>query len=350
MTFMRYYLLFSLLLLFSNIAWSQDQDVVVIDGVTFSADKKVLIKYPADRVGTEYVIPEGTEVIGKKAFEDAKVCNITLPMTLTHINDSAFHGHWPGPHLVLTGKFPILGSRIFNDKNGDFVINDDNPYCYVSAEGFVYSKDDKILHWAPREIPSYGYYPWQIEIIDRYAFQDSYFYWGMVKIPSSVCLIREHAFDDINPNLPVRSSVYSYPFEFYCGALIPPELEGEVFNEDSVGNSSLCVPKGCKELYHERPQWNAFKSIVEAGSGYDGLSETSVSPLKISRTEEGIHIEVQKPLNHIRLIGLDGSIVYETVLSGSDQTTYNITYTDGFVGLLQVLYRDGSADTVKLGM
>ena len=32
---------------------------MVVDGVTFSADGKTLIKYPKDKVDEEYVVPKG---------------------------------------------------------------------------------------------------------------------------------------------------------------------------------------------------------------------------------------------------------------------------------------------------
>ena len=38
----------------------QAQETVVIDGVTFSVDKKTLIKYSEDKTDEEYVVPEGT--------------------------------------------------------------------------------------------------------------------------------------------------------------------------------------------------------------------------------------------------------------------------------------------------
>lgn len=83
----------------STLLYSQN---VVVDGVTFSADRKTLIKYPTDKFYKEYIIPEGTEIIDKKAFAGAQIGKVTLPTTLTHINDSAFYN---GPtDFILAGK------------------------------------------------------------------------------------------------------------------------------------------------------------------------------------------------------------------------------------------------------
>lgn len=46
----------------------QAQETVVIDGVTFSADKKTLITYPKEKEDQQYIVPEGTEMIGKEAI------------------------------------------------------------------------------------------------------------------------------------------------------------------------------------------------------------------------------------------------------------------------------------------
>ena len=48
----------------------QAQETAVIDGVTFSADKKTLIKYPEEKEDQEYIVPEGTEIISYKAFSN----------------------------------------------------------------------------------------------------------------------------------------------------------------------------------------------------------------------------------------------------------------------------------------
>ena len=48
---------FLIFIFWGTLLYSQN---VVIDGVTFSTDKKTLIKYPKDKVDREYVVPEGT--------------------------------------------------------------------------------------------------------------------------------------------------------------------------------------------------------------------------------------------------------------------------------------------------
>ena len=330
---------FSFFMFWSILLYSQS---VVVDGATFSADGKTLIKYPTDKFYKEYIIPEGTEIIDRKAFVGAKIGKVTLPTTLTHIKDSAFYN---GPtDFILAGKFPIIGNRVWaNDRR--FEVTESNPYCRVSNDGFVYSKDGKTVHIAFGGIAgNMGY----VEIIDRYAFQDCYFAYGIIYIPDNVHLIREHAFDNIKPTYPTRSES-SYDFEFTCDALTPPELEGEVFTENNVGNSTLFVPKESEELYKTAFQWNTFGTIKGYTSGPpQGVFENSVSFLKVNRVDGAIYIEALKPLETVRLIDLNGNIVREKNQVNSCHTICDISSLDGFLGLLYVIYKDEDSEVVKL--
>ena len=267
---------------------------------------------------------------------------MTLPTTLTHINDSAFYN---GPtDFILAGKFPIIGNRVWPDDRR-FEVTESNPYCRVSNDGFVYSKDGKTVHIAFGGIAgNMGY----VEIIDRYAFQDCYFAYGIIYIPDNVHLIREHAFDNIKPTYPTRSES-SYDLEFTCSALTPPELEGEVFTENNVGNSTLFVPKESEELYKAAFQWNTFGTIKGYTPGPpQGIFENSVSFLKVNRVDGAIYIEALKPLETVRLIDLNGNIVREKNQVNSCHTICDISSLDGFLGLLYVIYKDEDSEVVKL--
>ncbi|UAK42149.1 leucine-rich repeat domain-containing protein [Bacteroides nordii] len=330
---------FSIFIFWGTLLYAQN---LVVDGVIFSADGSTLIKFPTDKFYKEYIIPEGTKIIGKKAFAEAWVEKVTLPTTLTHINDSAFYN---GPSdFIITGKFPIIGNHIFGlATQRCFEVSEGNPFCQVSENGFVYSKDGKIVHIAPGVIVGYLE---DIEIINRYTFQDCYFR-SRIYIPSSVHLIREHAFDDICRSVPTRSNSSSYNLNFSCDALTPPELEGEVFTEDNVGYSTLFVPKGCEELYKATPQWNTFGTI-ETPRPPQGGSENPVSTLKINQKDGTIYIEALKSMETVRLISLSGNVVYEKNRIDNSNTTCKISFFDGFVGLLQVIYKDGNREVIKL--
>lgn len=64
-----------------------------IDGVLYSGDKTVLIRYPVGRRETAFTVPEGVTEIADSAFLAAPYLEtVHLPSTLTVIGDAAFCG------------------------------------------------------------------------------------------------------------------------------------------------------------------------------------------------------------------------------------------------------------------
>ena len=61
-----------------------------------------------------------------------------------------------------------------------------------------------------------------------------------------------------------------------------------------------------------------------------------------------IYIETLKPLETVRLIDLNGSVVYEKNRVNSNNTTCDISSLDGFFGLLHVIFKDGDSEVLKL--
>ena len=51
-----------------------DENYIVIDGVVYSADKRILMKYPADKAGECFYIPDFVEELGDGCF--ASVDNV----------------------------------------------------------------------------------------------------------------------------------------------------------------------------------------------------------------------------------------------------------------------------------
>jgi len=63
-----------------------------IDGVLLNKDNTVLIRYPPDKSGTSYTIPNGIKTIGKYAFLHCKnLISIFIPNSVTIIKVGAFY-------------------------------------------------------------------------------------------------------------------------------------------------------------------------------------------------------------------------------------------------------------------
>lgn len=60
-----------------------------IDGVLFTKDGTVLIKYPSSRAG-HYDIPEGTTTIASRAFNSCELSSVTIPSSMRQILPKAF--------------------------------------------------------------------------------------------------------------------------------------------------------------------------------------------------------------------------------------------------------------------
>ena len=66
---------------------------ILVDGVLFSKDQKTLFRFPNKKMDLDekYEIPEGTEVIFKRAFEESEIYGgVILPSSLKLIEDAAF--------------------------------------------------------------------------------------------------------------------------------------------------------------------------------------------------------------------------------------------------------------------
>ena len=69
---------------------SENKYFCSIDGVLFSKDKKTLIEFPYGKA-TDYIIPDGTNIIDECAFETrSKLKSISIPLSVKNIKDCAF--------------------------------------------------------------------------------------------------------------------------------------------------------------------------------------------------------------------------------------------------------------------
>ena len=87
------------------------------DGVLYSSDNKTLVAYPPAKATAAFSIPEGTEKIGESAFNSCIYLDrITIPATVTNINDRAF---------------------LYDNSISDFSVSSKNTHFYA-FEGILY--------------------------------------------------------------------------------------------------------------------------------------------------------------------------------------------------------------------
>ncbi len=87
----------------------------VVDGVLLSTEDGRLITYPAASSLPEYVVPEGTHVIGDHAFTSCSLNKVLIPDTVTVIGKSAFSGCSALQEIVIPAGTVELGSYAFSE-------------------------------------------------------------------------------------------------------------------------------------------------------------------------------------------------------------------------------------------
>ncbi|MCH5153602.1 MAG: leucine-rich repeat protein [Clostridiales bacterium] len=77
----------------TDIRISGNSKIVIEDSVIYTADKSVLLFYPANKRDVSYTISSGVTEINAGAFEGSKYLqSITIPNTVTKIGEGAFYG------------------------------------------------------------------------------------------------------------------------------------------------------------------------------------------------------------------------------------------------------------------
>lgn len=139
-------------------------------GVLFDKTKKVLVRYPIRSTDLEYAVPDGVEVIGAHAFQNARnLKKIILPTSVVTIEDSAFDDCKSLEEIVIVPSVTTIGDWAFHgcdklkrlklSKNiariglyafgsceslEEIQVEEDNQ-SYKSIDGNLYTKDGTVL-------------------------------------------------------------------------------------------------------------------------------------------------------------------------------------------------------------
>jgi len=149
---------------------SNNEKYMSDNGVLYTKDKKILIKYPGKKEGTEYLILQGVESIedyafyrctsltnitipnsvtsiGQEVFSDCRrLTNITIPNSVTSIGSNAFRYCISLTNIVIPSSVTSIGDHAFYDCESLTSINvDSNNEKYMSDNGVLYTKDKKTL-------------------------------------------------------------------------------------------------------------------------------------------------------------------------------------------------------------
>jgi hypothetical protein len=154
------------------------------DGVLFDTLLKRLEAYPAGRNKAAYEIPEGTKVIGVKAFANCLLLTgITIPQSVTSLGEAAFSSCEGLTAVTLPGQIKKISSQAF-------------AYCYMMESATLCSGIEEIGDQAFYFCGLTGItLPEGLTCIGESAFGYCMDLMG-VYIPGSVKRIAKDAFDD----------------------------------------------------------------------------------------------------------------------------------------------------------
>lgn len=185
-----------------------------VDGVLYSKPDKRLVAYPKDRAGDTYQVLPGTEVVGAYAFSDTNNLQVTLPDSVTMIENNGMFV-WQQSMLELPKGLKHIGSRAFTPmlinsitlpKGIDFI--GDNPFArcpmlsqiilegnkkYTVVKGVLYDKSEKRLISYPGGIYDSSYTTLKDTVaVGSYAFTQAKL--EELKLTDKITVICDHAF------------------------------------------------------------------------------------------------------------------------------------------------------------
>ena len=108
--------------LFSTTRVYADDNTVVVDGVTFSKNMQILVKYPVDKIDESYTIPKSVAIIGNNAFSESYgrrgntyLKNIIIPNSVTSIGEYAFSNCTNLESIIIPDSVTTIGSKAFSE-------------------------------------------------------------------------------------------------------------------------------------------------------------------------------------------------------------------------------------------
>lgn len=185
-----------------------------INGVKFSKNRKILIRFPKDRKGA-FILPNYVTKIGNNAFKDCSdITSIVIPDSVTEIGNFAFTGCTSITFIAIPNSVTEIGEGAFSNCTSLFSI----------------------------KIPE------RVNSIKRETFS-SCTSLSAIDIPESVKGIGEAAFSGCNISIihlrnkvPVERSYYAIGIE--------------------KTKTTLFVPKGSEDVYRDNMYYDHFKDII----------------------------------------------------------------------------------------
>ena len=162
-------------------------------GIRFSADRRTLVKYPAEFTDAEYTVPAGVTAIGEGAFDkNIHLKQVNIPEGVTAIGANAFYWCIGLTELRLPASVKNIGESAFVGC-GRIEVDPENPRYFTDGSGALIDRESKILLFFPPGFRGSYSIPFEVTAIGEEAFQCCMELTEVV-IPPSVTAIGDGAF------------------------------------------------------------------------------------------------------------------------------------------------------------
>lgn len=195
------------------------------DGILFNKDKTELIRYPEEKEGESYNIPDSVTAIADDAFRGCdRLKDISIPSGLERIGAGAFILCYSLDSVHIPESVTEIGPEAFTTCSllREFEVAQGNAF-YTSQDGVLFNKDKTVLIRYPEAKADQTYcIPESVIIVEASAFSGNQFL-STVTIPDGVTTLGASAFhgDDALTSIVLPESVTdlgAYAF-FGCRAL-----------------------------------------------------------------------------------------------------------------------------------
>lgn len=280
---------------------NDNQNFKSVDGVLLSKDGKVLLCYPQNKAGEQFVVPpdvevvveyavsnaknlktvvllEGLKVILDYAFFNVNIESVRIPESVNYIGEYAFGStaltsfHIP-KYTIVSPLFLAFSNNITS------VTVDEDHIAYTIIDGVMFSKDLKMLVWYPFFLTEDIYrIPEGVNSIGEYAFANVVA--DNIILPESMTSISKRAFSlSLIKNVTIPDTVTTIEEEAFCfsgieSLTIPQSVT-------SIGDRAFAIcmmlentviPESVIEIgsyaFQGNPKLNIYLVVTEKPSGW----------------------------------------------------------------------------------
>lgn len=244
-----------------------------IDGVLVE-NNLVLLKYPAGRTATTYVVPEGLTEIGENAIErNEYLTEVVLPSTLKRLHIEAIYlenlskitlpesleqldvaaiGSNVLKSIHIPANVKIIGVGPFMDCVAveNITVADNNPY-YTAVDGVLYTKSMNCLVQYPNAKKNTTFtVPNKVKSLSL---------WSFLEVPALKELVLQEGLVLVEECLNELDNLE----RIVCNTVTPPYVdeENEYMLRGFWEEVILCIPREAHDAYLNHPVWGNFVHV-----------------------------------------------------------------------------------------